>query len=129
MTTRRTGMNRFVEVRDRLDQPHMVNLDNIEALSETSCELVMASGKRFKLRKESFVELLAELKKPYSDATAEKMCRLQSDLTVAKQVIANIYVLLQDSAISPSVLGRVDDDELQGMAAKCYTEIKKLQNR
>lgn len=122
-------MNRFFEVQDRTYGKQMINLDNVEILSEKSYEVVMTGGKRFKIIKESFDGLLAELKKPYSDATAEKMCALQNDLTVAKQVIANIYVALLDSTISPSILGKVNDDELQSMAAKCYTEIKKLQNR
>ena len=122
-------MNRFFEVQDRTYGRQMINLDNVEILSEKSYEVVMTGGKRFKIIKESFDGLLAELKKPYSDAIAEKMCALQNDLTVAKQVIANIYVALLDSTISPSILGRVNDDELQSMAAKCYTEIKKLQNR
>ena len=122
-------MNRFFEVQDRTYGKQMINLDNVEILSEKSYEIVMTGGKRFKIIKESFDGLLAELKKPYSDAIAEKMCALQNDLTVAKQVIANIYVALLDSTISPSILGRVNDDELQSMAAKCYTEIKKLQNR
>lgn len=122
-------MNRFFEVQDRTYGKQMINLDNVEILSEKSYEVVMTGGKRFKIIKESFDGLLAELKKPYSDATAEKMCQLQNDLTVAKQVIANIYVALLDSTISPSILGKVNDDELQSIAAKCYTEIKKLQNR
>ena len=124
-----TMMNRFIEVQDRTYGKQMINLDNIEILSEKSYEVVMTGGKRFKIIKESFDRLLAELKKPYSDATAEKMCQLQNDLTISKDVIANIYLLLMDSSISPSVLGKVNDTELQSMAAKCYTEIKKLQNR
>lgn len=122
-------MNRFIEVQDRTYGKQMINLDNIEILSEKSYEVVMTGGKRFKIIKDSFDNLLAELKKPYSDATAEKMCQLQNDLTISKDVITNIYLLLMDSSISPSVLGKVNDSELQSMAAKCYTEIKKLQNR
>lgn len=122
-------MNRFIEVQDRTYGKQMINLDNIEILSEKSYEVVMTGGKRFKIIKSSFDKLFAELKKPYSDATAEKMCQLQNDLTISKDVITNIYLLLMDSSISPSVLGKVNDSELQSMAAKCYTEIKKLQNR
>lgn len=122
-------MNRFIEVQDRTYGKQMINLDNIEILSEKSYEVVMTGGKRFKIIKDSFDKLLSELKKPYSDATAEKMCQLQNDLTISKDVITNIYLLLMDSSISPSVLGKVNDSELQSMAAKCYTEIKKLQNR
>lgn len=124
-----TIMNRFIEVQDRTYGKQMINLDNVEILSEKSYEVVMTGGKRFKIIKDSFDNLLAELKKPYSDATAEKMCQLQNDLTISKDVITNIYLLLMDSSISPSVLGKVNDSELQSMAAKCYTEIKKLQNR
>lgn len=124
-----TTMNRFIEVQDRTYGKQMINLDNVEILSEKSYEVVMTGGKRFKIIKDSFDKLLAELKKPYSDATAEKMCQLQNDLTISKDVITNIYLLLMDSSISPSVLGKVNDSELQSMAAKCYTEIKKLQNR
>lgn len=122
-------MNRFLEVQDRTYGKQMINLDNVEILSEKSYEVVMTGGKRFKIIKDSFDKLLSELKKPYSDATAEKMCQLQNDLTISKDVITNIYLLLMDSSISPSVLGNVNDSELQSMAAKCYTEIKKLQNR
>lgn len=122
-------MNRFIEVQDRTYGKQMINLDNVEILSEKSYEVVMTGGKRFKIIKDSFDNLLAELKKPYSDAMAEKMCQLQNDLTISKDVITNIYLLLMDSSISPSVLGKVNDSELQSMAAKCYTEIKKLQNR
>lgn len=122
-------MNRFIEVQDRTYGKQMINLDNVEILSEKSYEVVMTGGKRFKIIKESFDKLLSELKKPYSDATAEKMCQLQNDLTISKDVITNIYLLLMDSTISPSVLGKVNDSELQSMIAKCYTEIKKLQNR
>ena len=122
-------MNRFLEVQDRTCGKQMINLDNVEILSEKSYEVVMTGGKRFKIIKDSFDKLLSELKKPYSDATAEKMCQLQNDLTISKDVITNIYLLLMDSSISPSVLGKVNDSELQSMAAKCYTEIKKLQNR
>lgn len=122
-------MNRFFEVIDRTYGKQMINLDNVEILSEKSYEVVMTGGKRFKIIKDSFDNLLTELKKPYSDATAEKMCQLQNDLTISKDVITNIYLLLMDSSISPSVLGKVNDSELQSMAAKCYTEIKKLQNR
>lgn len=122
-------MNRFLEVQDRTYGKQMINLDNVEILSEKSYEVVMTGGKRFKIIKDSFDKLLSELKKPYSDATAEKMCQLQNDLTISKDVITNIYLLLMDSSISPSVLGKVNDSELQSMAAKCYTEIKKLQNR
>lgn len=122
-------MNRFIEVQDRTYGKRMINLDNVEILSEKSYEVVMTGGKRFKIIKDSFDKLLSELKKPYSDATAEKMCQLQNDLTISKDVITNIYLLLMDSSISPSVLGKVNDSELQSMAAKCYTEIKKLQNR
>ena len=89
----------------------------------------MTGGKRFKIIKESFDGLLAELKKPYSDAVAEKMCRLQNDLTVAKQAIENIYASLLDSTISLSALGTVNDENLDGMLSGCYKEIKKLQNR
>lgn len=124
-----TTMNRFIEVQDRTYGKQMINLDNVEILSEKSYEVVMTGGKRFKIIKDSFNKLLTELKKPYSDATAEKMCQLQNDLTISKDVITNIYLLLMDSSISPSVLGKVNDSELQSMAAKCYTEIKKLQNR
>lgn len=124
-----TTMNRFIEVQDRTYGKQMINLDNVEILSEKSYEVVMTGGKRFKIIKDSFDKLLSELKKPYSDATAEKMCQLQNDLTISKDVITNIYLLLMDSSISPSVLGKVNDSELQSMAAKCYTEIKKLQNR
>ena len=122
-------MNRFIEVQDRTYGKQMTNLDNVEILSEKSYEVVMTGGRRFKIIKDSFDKLLSELKKPYSDATAEKMCQLQNDLTISKDVITNIYLLLMDSSISPSVLGKVNDSELQSMAAKCYTEIKKLQNR
>lgn len=122
-------MNRFIEVQDRTYGKQMINIDNVEILSEKSYEVVMTGGKRFKIIKDSFDKLLSELKKPYSDATAEKMCQLQNDLTISKDVITNIYLLLMDSSISPSVLGKVNDSELQSMAAKCYTEIKKLQNR
>jgi hypothetical protein len=122
-------MNRFIEVQDRTYGKQMINLDNVEILSEKSYEVVMTGGKRFKIIKDSFDKLLSELKKPYSDATAEKMCQLQNDLTISKDVITNIYLLLMDSSISPSVLWKVNDSELQSMAAKCYTEIKKLQNR
>lgn len=122
-------MNRFIEVQDRTYGKQMINLDNVEILSEKSYEVVMTGGRRFKIIKDSFDKLLSELKKPYSDATAEKMCQLQNDLTISKDVITNIYLLLMDSSISPSVLGKVNDSELQSMAAKCYTEIKKLQNR
>ena len=122
-------MNRFIEVQDRTYGKQMINLDNVEILSEKAYEVVMTGGRRFKIIKDSFDKLLSELKKPYSDATAEKMCQLQNDLTISKDVITNIYLLLMDSSISPSVLGKVNDSELQSMAAKCYTEIKKLQNR
>ena len=122
-------MNRFLEVQDRTYGKQMINLDNVEILSEKSYEVVMTGGKRFKIIKESFDSLLNELKKPYSDATVEKMCQLQNDLTISKDAITNIYLLLMDSTISPSVLGKVNDSELQSMIAKCYTEIKKLQNR
>lgn len=122
-------MNRFIEVQDRTYGKQMINLDNVEILSEKSYEVVMTGGKRFKIIKDSFDKLLSELKKPYSDATAEKMCQLQNDLTISKDVITNIYLLLMDSSISPSVLGKVNDSELQSMASKCYSEIKKLQNR
>lgn len=122
-------MNRFFEVIDRTYGKQMINLDNVEILSERSYEVVMTGGKRFKIIKESFDVLLNELKKPYSDATAEKMCQLQNDLTISKDAITNIYILLMDSTISPSVLGKVNDSELQSIIAKCYTEIKKLQNR
>lgn len=122
-------MNRFFEVVDRTYGRQMINLDNVEILSEKSYEVVMTGGKRFKIIKESFDGLLAELKKPYSDATAEKMCRLQNDLTVAKQAIENIYASLLDSTISLSALGTVNDENLDGMLSGCYKEIKKLQNR
>lgn len=122
-------MNRFIEVQDRTYGKQMINLDNVEILSEKSYEVVMTGGKRFKIIKDSFDKLLSELKRPYSDATAEKMCQLQNDLTISKDAITNIYLLLMDSTISPSVLGKVNDSELQSMIAKCYTEIKKLQNR
>lgn len=122
-------MNRFIEVQDRTYGKQMINLDNVEILSEKSYEVVMTGGKRFKIIKDSFDKLLSELKKPYSDVTAEKMCQLQNDLTISKDVITNIYLLLMDSSISPSVLGKVNDSELQSMASKCYSEIKKLQNR
>lgn len=122
-------MNRFFEVVDRTYGKQMINLDNVEILSEKSYEVVMTGGKRFKIIKESFDGLLSELKKPYSDATAEKMCRLQNDLTVAKQAIENIYASLLDSTISLSVLGTVNDEKLDGMLSGCYKEIKKLQNR
>lgn len=122
-------MNRFIEVQDRTYGKRMINLDNVEILSEKSYEVVMTGGKRFKIIKDSFDKLLAELNKPYSDTTAEKMCQLQNDLTISKDVITNIYLLLMDSSISPSVLGKVNDSELQSMASKCYSEIKKLQNR
>ena len=105
-------MNRFFEVIDRTYGKQMINLDNVEILSEKSYEVVMTGGKRFKIIKESFDGLLNELKKPYSDATAEKMCQLQND-----------------STITPSALGKVNDDALDGMLSSCYTEIKKLQNR
>lgn len=123
-----TTMNRFIEVQDRTYGKQMINLDNVEILSEKSYEVVMTGGKRFKIIKDSFDNLLAELKKPYSDATAERLCQLQNDLTISKDAITNIYLLLMDSTISPSVLGKVNDSELQSMIAKCYTEIKKLQN-
>lgn len=122
-------MNRFFEVVDRTYGKQMINLDNVEILSEKSYEVVMTGGKRFKIIKESFDGLLAELKKPYSDAMAEKMCRLQNDLTVAKQAIENIYASLLDSTISLSALGTVNDENLDGMLSGCYKEIKKLQNR
>lgn len=122
-------MNRFFEVVDRTYGKQMINLDNVEILSEKSYEVVMTGGKRFKIIKESFYGLLAELKKPYSDAMAEKMCRLQNDLTVAKQAIENIYASLLDSTISLSALGTVNDENLDGMLSGCYKEIKKLQNR
>ena len=122
-------MNRFFEVIDRTYGKQMINLDNVEILSEKSYEVVMTGGKRFKIIKESFDGLLNELKKPYSDATAERLCQLQNDLTSSKDAITNIYLLLMDSTISPSVLGKVNDSELQSIIAKCYTEIKKLQNR
>ena len=122
-------MNRFFEVIDRTYGKQMINLDNVEILSEKSCEVVMTGGKRFKIIKESFDGLLNELKKPYSDATAEKMCQLQNDLTIAKQAIENIYVALLDSTITPSSLGKVNDENLDSMLSSCYTEIKKLQNR
>lgn len=121
-------MNRFIEVQDRTYGKQIINLDNVEILSEKSYEVVMTGGKRFKIIKDSFDKLLSELKKPYSDATAEKMCQLQNDLTISKDAITNIYLLLMDSTISPSILGKVNDSELQSMIAKCYTEIKKLQN-
>lgn len=124
-----TTMNRFIEVQDRTYGKQMINLDNVEILSEKSYEVVMTGGKRFKIIKDSFDKLLTELKKPYSDATAERLCQLQNDLTISKDAITNIYLLLMDSTISPSVLGKVNDSELQSMIAKCYTEIKKLQNR
>lgn len=123
-----TTMNRFIEVQDRTYGKQMINLDNVEILSEKSYEVVMTGGKRFKIIEDSFDKLLAELKKPYSDATAERLCQLQNDLTISKDAITNIYLLLVDSTISPSVLGKVNDSELQSMIAKCYTEIKKLQN-
>lgn len=123
-----TTMNRFIEVQDRTYGKQMINLDNVEILSEKSYEVVMTGGKRFKIIKDNFDKLLAELKKPYSDATAERLCQLQNDLTISKDAITNIYLLLVDSTISPSVLGKVNDSELQSMIAKCYTEIKKLQN-
>lgn len=122
-------MNRFFEVVDRTYGKQMINLDNVEILSEKSYEVVMTGGKRFKIIKESFDGLLSELKKPYSDAVAEKMCRLQNDLTVAKQAIENIYASLLDSTISLSALGTVNDENLDGMLSGCYKEIKKLQNR
>lgn len=122
-------MNRFIEVQDRTYGKQMINLDNVEILSEKSYEVVMTGGKRFKIIKESFDGLLAELKKPYSDAVAEKMCRLQNDLTVAKQAIENIYASLLDSTISLSVFGTVNDEKLDGILSGCYKEIKKLQNR
>ena len=122
-------MNRFFEVIDRTYGKQMINLDNVEILSEKSYEVVMTGGKRFKIIKESFDGLLSELKKPYSDAVAEKMCRLQNDLTVAKQAIENIYASLLDSTISLSALGTVNDENLDGMLSGCYKEIKKLQNR
>ena len=122
-------MNRFFEVIDRTYGRQMINLDNVEILSEKSYEVVMTGGKRFKIIKESFDGLLSELKKPYSDATAEKMCRLQNDLTVAKQAIENIYASLLDSTISLSVLGTVNDEKLDEILSGCYNEIKKLQNR
>lgn len=121
-------MNRFFEVIDRTYGKQMINLDNVEILSEKSYEVVMTSGKRFKIIKDSFNSLLNELKKPYSDATAEKMCQLQNDLTIAKQAIENIYIALLDSTISPSTLGTVNDEKLDGMLSGCYKEIKKLQN-
>lgn len=122
-------MNRFFEVIDRTYGKQMINLDNVEILSEKSYEVVMTGGKRFKIIKESFDGLLGELKKPYSDATAEKMCRLQNDLTVVKQAIENIYASLLDSTISLSVLGTVNDEKLDEILSGCYKEIKKLQNR
>ena len=122
-------MNRFFEVVDRTYGKQMINLDNVEILSEKSYEVVMTGGKRFKIIKESFDGLLTELKKPYSDATAERMCRLQNDLTVAKQAIENIYASLLDSTISLSVFGTVNDEKLDGILSGCYKEIKKLQNR
>ena len=122
-------MNRFFEVIDRTYGKQMINLDNIEILSEKSYEVVMTGGKRFKIIKESFDGLLSELKKPYSDAVAEKMCQLQNDLTVAKQAIENIYASLLDSTISLSALGTVNDEDLDGILSGCYKEIKKLQNR
>ena len=121
-------MNRFFEVQDRTYGKQMINLDNVEILSEKSYEVVMTGGKRFKIIKESFDGLLSELKKPYSDATAEKMCQLQNDLTVAKQAIENIYIALLDSTISLSALGAVNDEKLDGILSGCYKEIKKLQN-
>lgn len=122
-------MNRFFEVIDRTYGKQMINLDNVEILSEKSYEVVMTGGKRFKIIKESFDGLLSELKKPYSDATAEKMCQLQNDLTIAKQAIENIYVVLLDPTISLSAFGTVNDEKLDGMLSGCYKEIKKLQNR
>ena len=122
-------MNRFFEVQDRTYGRQIINLDNVEILSEKSYEVVMTGGKRFKIIKESFDGLLAELKKPYSDAMAEKMCRLQNDLTVAKQAIENIYASLLDSTISLSVFGTVNDEKLDEILSGCYKEIKKLQNR
>lgn len=122
-------MNRFFEVVDRTYGKQMINLDNVEILSEKSYEVVMTGGKRFKIIKESFDGLLKELKKPFSDAVAEKMCQLQNDLTVAKQAIENIYASLLDSTISLSVFGTVNDEKLDGMLSGCYKEIKKLQNR
>lgn len=122
-------MNRFFEVQDRTYGKQMINLDNVEILSEKSYEVVMTGGKRFKIIKESFDGLLSELKKPYSDATAEKMCRLQNDLTVAMQAIENIYASLLDSTISLSVLGTVNDEKLDEILSGCYKKIKKLQNR
>lgn len=121
-------MNRFFEVIDRTYGKQMINLDNVEILSEKSYEVVMTGGKRFKIIKESFDGLLAELKKPYSDTTTEKMCALQNDLTVAKQAIENIYASLLDSTISLSALGTVNDEKLDGILSGCYKEIKKLQN-
>lgn len=122
-------MNRFFEVVDRTYGKQMINIDNVEILSEKSYEVVMTGGKRFKIIKESFGGLLNELKKPYSDATAEKMCQLQNDLTIAKQAIENIYASLLDSTISLSALGTVNDEKLDGILSGCYKEIKKLQNR
>lgn len=122
-------MNRFFEVVDRTYGKQMINLDNVEILSEKSYEVVMTGGRRFKIIKESFGGLLAELKKPYSDAVAEKMCRLQNDLTVAKQAIENIYASLLDSTISLSAFGTVNDEKFDGILSGCYKEIKKLQNR
>lgn len=122
-------VSRFFEVVDRTYGKQMINLDNVEILSEKSYEVVMTGGKRFKIIKESFDGLLNELKKPYSDATAEKMCQLQNDLTIAKQAIENIYASLLDSTISLSALGTVNDEKLDGILSGCYKEIKKLQNR
>lgn len=119
-------MNRFVEVQDRNYGPHLINLDNVEITSERSLEVTMTGGKRFKLLKESFDDLMEELKKPYSDETAERLCQLQNDYTMAKVVIANIYLMLEDSSISPSMFGKVHDRELQSMASKCYTGIRTL---
>lgn len=125
----RKMVSRFFEVIDRTYGKQMINLDNVEILSEKSYEVVMTGGKRFKIIKESFDGLLSELKKPYSDTTAEKMCQLQNDLTIAKQAIENIYVALLDTTITPSSLGKVNDENLDSMLSSCYTEIKKLQNR
>lgn len=124
----RKMVSRFFEVIDRTYGKQMINLDNVEILSEKSYEVVMTGGKRFKIIKDSFDGLLNELKKPYSDAVAEKMCQLQNDLTIAKQAIENIYVALLDSTITPSSLGKVNDENLDSMLSSCYTEIKKLQN-
>lgn len=55
-------MNRFFEVIDRTYGKQMINLDNVEILSEKSYEVVMTGGKRFKIIKESFEGLLNELK-------------------------------------------------------------------